>query len=145
MSVLDVQEKACLRNFRHVQRYAYAIACLICWNLNYLCSLFGSPSIFVFTLIFLFFLLEICWRFSKLDNSIAVKWYQSLDDESRCSVYSLRIKFKVDLSFNESRRLYSIKFEKAYPHRRVGKMKCWKEFMKETLKTPGTFNLDSVI
>ena len=98
-----------------------------------------------FHLIFLFFLLEICWRFSKLDNSIAVKWYQSLDDESGCSVYSLRIKFKVDLSFNESRRLYSIKFEKAYLHRRVGKMKCWKEFMKETLKTPGTFNLDSVI
>ena len=42
MSVLDVQKKACLRSFRHVQRCAHEITCFIWQSLNYLCSLFGS-------------------------------------------------------------------------------------------------------
>ena len=42
MSVLDVKRKACLRNFRHVQRCAHAIACFIWRSLNYLYSLFES-------------------------------------------------------------------------------------------------------
>ena len=52
-----------------------------------------------------------------IDNTIASKWYQSLDDKSECSVCSFRVKFNVDLSFSEMRKLYSIKFKKAYAHR----------------------------
>ena len=42
---------------------------------------------------------------------------RTLDDKIECSVCSLRIKFNVDLSFSEIRRVYSIKFKKAYTQR----------------------------
>ena len=77
------------------------------------------------------------------------KWYHSLDDTSVCSVCSLRVKFKVDFSFGEMRRLSSIEIKKVYTHRQTKIKKSWKEFMKGTLKIPGTlqgnFNLDSLV
>ena len=36
MSIFDVQKKAYLRNFRHVQRCAHVITCLIWWSLGYI-------------------------------------------------------------------------------------------------------------
>ena len=42
MFVLNVQKKACRRNFSHLQRCALAIACFVWRSLNYLYSLFGS-------------------------------------------------------------------------------------------------------
>ena len=42
MSVLDKQKKACLKDFRHVQKCAHEIACLMWKCLNKLCSLFVS-------------------------------------------------------------------------------------------------------
>ena len=50
------------------------------------------------------------WDKSLLYNSIVSKWHQSLDDKSVCNVYSLRVKFNIDLSFSEITKLYSIKF-----------------------------------
>ena len=76
------------------------------------------------------------------------KWYKSLDDNSGSS---LRVKINVDLSFSEIRRLYSIKFKKAYMHidRERIKKSSRKEFMKWTLKilgiSQGAFNSDSLI
>ena len=37
----------------------------------------------------------------------------SLDDKSVCGACSLRVKFNVDLSFSEMRKIYSIEFKKA--------------------------------
>ena len=67
-----------------------------------------------------------------------IKWYQTLDDKSVCSVCSPRVKLNVDLRFIDMRRLYSIKFKKAQTHRE-SKKRTQKEFMKET------FNLYIVI
>ena len=78
---------------------------------------------FVFTLIFYF-----RW-FPRIYNSIASKWYQSLDNKNASNVFSLRVKFNGGFSFGEMRRLYSIKIKKANAHRqrknKVGKS-SWK-------------------
>ena len=55
---------------------------------------------------------------------------------------SLRIKSKLEFSFSEMRRLYSIKFKKSYTHRQRIIKKSWKELMRETLQ--GTFKLVKV-
>ena len=69
-----------------------------------------------------------------------------------CSVCSLRIKFNIDLSFSEMRRLYWIKRKKNKQKKKTheeSKKKSLKEFMKGTFKIPGTFpgtfNLDIVV
>ena len=139
MSVLDVQRKACLWNFKYVQRCAYGEAWIIytlfldqrymCFSLKndkYIkalsdqqCSvnkLMKLSATILFSPWFFIVLLEIFQWFAKIDNSTASKWHQR-DDKRECSVCSLRVKFNIDLSFNEMRRLYSIKFRKAYAHR----------------------------
>ena len=45
------------------------------------------------------------------------KWYQSLDDKSVFSICSLRVSFRIDLSFSEMIRFYSPKPKKACNHR----------------------------
>ena len=69
-----------------------------------------------------------------------------------CSVCSLRIKFNIDLSFSEMRRLYWIKRKKKQKEKKThqeSKKKSSKEFMKGTFKIPGTFpgtfDLDIVV
>ena len=57
------------------------------------------------------------WDNLLLNKSIVSKWYHSLDDTSVYSVCSLKVKFDIDLSFIEMRRLYSIKLKKAKTHR----------------------------
>ena len=52
------------------------------------------------------------WGKLLLFNLIVSKWYQSLDDKSVCNFCSLRVKANIDLSFNEMRKLYSIKSKK---------------------------------
>ena len=71
-------------------------------------------SIFVFTVIFHYLIKSL---FTKKDTSIGSKWYQSLNDKSAHSPFSLRFKFNVDLSFSKMERVYSMKFKKAYAHR----------------------------
>ena len=83
--------------------------------------------------------LKNCQWFPKIDNSVARKWYQSLDDKSECSVCSIRVKFNVYLSFSEMGRFYSTKFKKHMHIDSERIKKSWKEFMKGTLKMPGTF------
>ena len=67
------------------------------------------------------------------------KWYHSLDDQSACSVCSLRVKFNIDLSFSGMGKLYSINFKKSIKKSRKN---SWKE-IQGTYQ--GTFSLDSVV
>ena len=66
-----------------------------------------------------------------------------------CSVCSLRIKFNIDLSCSEMRRLYWLKLKKKKKHkkakRRVRKSSCMKGTFKIPGTFPGTFNLDIVV
>ena len=43
--------------------------------------------------------------------------YHGLDDKNVYSVYSLKVKFNVDLSFSEMRSFYSMKCKETYTHR----------------------------
>ena len=74
-----------------------------------------------------------------LYNSIVIKWYHSLDDQSVCSVCSLRVKFNIDFSFSGMGKLYSINFKKSIKKSRKN---SWKE-IQGTYQ--GTFSLDSVV
>ena len=48
-----------------------------------------------------------------------------------CAVWSLRVKFNVDLSFSEIRRIYSIKFKKHKLRQRKHKGRVRKNSLKE--------------
>ena len=51
-----------------------------------------------------------------------------------CSVYILRIKFNIDLSFSEMRRLYRIKFINAYYTEREREREREKERERERIR-----------
>ena len=65
--------------------------------------------------------------------------YQGLVDKSLCSVCRFRVKFKLDLSFSEMRKPYSIRLKKHKHKNRESIKISWEEFMK------GTINLNCVV
>ena len=98
---------------------------------------------FVFVLPwFLIALLKICQLFTKIDNFISSKWYQSLDDKSDGSICSTRVKFNVDLSFCVMRRLYSWKFKKGYAYRQRKNRKELKGAHKRNFENSRNFTRD---
>ena len=122
-----------------MQRCVPAITFLIWWSLD-----------------FSFWIKKICdsamhwvnsWNKLLLYNSIVSKWYQRLDDKSVWNVSSFRTKFSIDLSFSGMWKRYSIKSKDNI--NTWTKKASQKDFMKGTLKIPGTFRrtfgLDSVV
>ena len=146
MSVLDVQKKTCLRNFRHVRRgmcmqlharYDKAIFIPSFYTLNYLYSLFRSDIYALLNEEWQIYEGRIRWALSLL-LFLFSPWFFSL----RVSAVSVALRsnlMKILVSV-KSVKLYSIKFGKKHIHTdRERIKKSWDELMKGTLKIPVTF------